>query len=64
MKAKEYFEYTCNRLNELMQKEKDFSFTKDFHPIMMERSEEYRKLYQGLKMEEFYRDFKLPTIQN
>lgn len=57
MKPREYFEHTCNRLNELAQKEKDFTYTKDFHPIMMERSEEYRKLYQELKLNEMYKEF-------
>lgn len=35
----------CQHLNALMLAEPDFTYTKDFHPIMMERSEEYRQLH-------------------
>jgi hypothetical protein len=35
----------CQQLNALMIAEPDFTYTKDFHPIMMERSEEYRQLH-------------------
>jgi len=39
----------CQKLNALMLAEPDFTYTKDFHPIMMKRSKEYCKLYNQIK---------------